>query len=199
MIWGGSFDVSKLSTQVPTDAKYLLTFNEPNFGSQANLTPQAAAALWPQIEAFAKSRGLKIVSPAVNYCGGSCNETDPYVWLADFFAACQGCQVDYVAVHWYACYQSALTSYVQKFETQFGKQLWLTEFSCLDGSLPATAANEQTYMTQAVEALEADPIIFRYSWFTGRDTGSPAVNLLGAASGSLTPLGQAYIAASPAK
>jgi hypothetical protein len=102
-------------------------------------------------------------------------------------------------VHWYACYQSALTSYVQKFETQFGKQLWLTEFSCLDGSLPATAANEQTYMTQAVEALEADPMIFRYSWFTGRDTGSPAVNLLGAASGSLTPLGQAYIAASPAK
>jgi Glycosyl hydrolase catalytic core len=67
MIWGGTFDTTTLAKQVPAGAKYLLTFNEPNFGSQANLTPSAAAALWPQIQAFAKARGMKIVSPAVNY------------------------------------------------------------------------------------------------------------------------------------
>jgi hypothetical protein len=199
MIWGGTFDTTKLASQVPTTAKYLLTFNEPNFGSQSNLTPQQAAALWPKVQSFAQSRGLSIVSPAVNYCGGNCNETDPYVWLSDFFAACQGCQVDYVAVHWYACTLGALTGYVKKFETQFNKPIWLTEFSCLDGSLPATATNEQNYMQQAVAALEADPMVFRYSWFTGRDNGSPGINLLGAASGNLTPLGQEYVDAPPAK
>ena len=198
MIWGGTFNTTTLATQVPAGAKYLLTFNEPNFGAQSNLTPQAAAALWPKVQSFAQSKGLKIVSPAVNYCGGSCNETDPYVWLSDFFAACQGCEVDYVAVHWYSCTLGALTGYVQKFETEFNKQIWLTEFSCLDNSLPATVANEESYMKQAVAALEADPMVFRYSWFTGRDTGSPAINLLGS-SGTLTALGQEYITAPPAK
>jgi hypothetical protein len=198
MIWGGTFNTTTLATQVPADAKYLLTFNEPNFGAQSNLTPQKAASLWPKVQAFAQSKGLKIVSPAVNYCGGSCNETDPYVWLSDFFAACQGCEVDYVAVHWYSCTLGALTGYVQKFETEFNKQIWLTEFSCLDNSLPATVANEESYMKQAVAALEADPMVFRYSWFTGRDTGSPAISLLGS-SGTLTALGQEYIAAPPQK
>jgi hypothetical protein len=94
MIWGGTFDPATLAKQVPAGAAYLLTFNEPNFGSQSNLTPQQAAALWPQIEAFAKPRGMKIVSPALNYCGGNCNETNPFTWLDAFFAACTGCQVD---------------------------------------------------------------------------------------------------------
>jgi hypothetical protein len=39
MIWGGNFDTTTLAKQVPAGAKYLLTFNEPNFGSQSNLTP----------------------------------------------------------------------------------------------------------------------------------------------------------------
>jgi hypothetical protein len=199
MIWGGTFDTTKLATQVPASAKFLLTFNEPNFGDQSNLTPQQAAALWPTVQAFAQSEGLKIVSPAVNYCSGNCNETDPYVWLSDFFSACQGCEVDYVAVHWYACTQDALTGYLQKFETEFNKPIWLTEFSCLDGSLAATVANEQSYVKEAIAALEADPMVFRYSWFTGRDTSADAIDLLGGGSGSLTALGQEYVAASPTK
>jgi hypothetical protein len=194
MIWGGTFDTTKLATQIPADAKYLLTFNEPNFGSQSNLTPQQAAALWPKIQAFAQSRGLKIVSPALNYCGGSCNATDPFTWLDAFFAACTGCEVDYIGAHWYACTKDALTWYLGQYETKYKKPIWLTEFSCLDGSLPATAANEDTYIKAAVAALEADPMIFRYSWFTGRDSKQPAIDLLGAASGSLTPLGQDYVA-----
>jgi hypothetical protein len=194
MIWGGTFDPTELAKQVPAGAKYLLTFNEPNFGAQSNLTPQQAAALWPKVEAFATSRGLQIVSPALNYCGGSCNETNPFTWLDDFFAACTGCRVDYVAMHWYACSKGALTGYLSEYETKYEKPLWLTEFSCLDGSLAATAANEGAYMKDALAALEADPMVFRYSWFTGRFTGQPAIDLLGAASGALTPLGQEYVA-----
>jgi hypothetical protein len=193
MIWGGSFDTTKLATQVPADAKYLLTFNEPNFNSQSNLTPQQAAALWPKIEAFATSRNLKIVSPALNYCGGACNEENPFTWLDAFFAACAGCRVDYVAAHWYSCTQGALKTYVGEYETKYGKPIWLTEFSCLDGSLAANDANEEKYMTEAVALLESDPMIFRYSWFTGRFNQQPAIDLL-AGSGTLTSLGASYVA-----
>jgi hypothetical protein len=163
------------------------------------MTPQQAAAQWSKITSFANQRGMKIVSPAVNFCSGNCNQTDPYTWLSDFFAACQGCQVDYIAVHSYVCTASALTSYLSKFETMFKKELWLTEFSCLDGSILATPSDEYAYMTQAVAALEADPMIFRYAWFTGRATGSSsAVSLLGA-SGTLTAVGQNYVGLPPPK
>ncbi len=47
-------------------------------------TPAQAAALWPTVEAFADAHNLKIVSPALNYCGGSCNETNPFTWLDAF-------------------------------------------------------------------------------------------------------------------
>jgi Glycosyl hydrolase catalytic core len=46
--WGGSVDAATLASQIPEGAKYLLGFNEPNFVQQSNLTPQQAAALWPQ-------------------------------------------------------------------------------------------------------------------------------------------------------
>ena len=193
MVWGGNFDVATLERQVPAGAKYLLTFNEPNFGAQANLTPAQAAALWPQIETFAKSRGMKLVSPAVNYCGSPCNETDPFVWLQKFFAACTGCQVDYVAMHWYACTKAALTTTLAKYEQQFGKPLWVTEFSCLDEPSRVNDAGELAYMREAVAALEADPMVFRYAWFSGRFASQPVVNLLAPASGQLTPLGQQYV------
>jgi hypothetical protein len=193
MVWGGTFDVANLEKQVPPGTKYLLTFNEPNFGAQANLTPAQAAALWPKIEMFAKARGMKIVSPAVNYCGSPCNETDPFVWLQKFFAACTGCQVDYVAMHWYACTKAALTTTLAKYEQQFGKPLWVTEFSCLDEPNRVNDAGELAYMKEAVAVLEADPMVFRYAWFSGRFANTPVVNLLAPASGQLTPLGQQYV------
>ncbi|HEY2510989.1 MAG TPA: glycosyl hydrolase [Polyangiaceae bacterium] len=193
MIWGGTFDPTQLATQVPADAKYLLTFNEPNFGAQSNLTPQQAAALWPKIEAFAQSKNLAIVSPALNYCGGNCNETNPFTWMDAFFAACTGCKVDYVAMHWYACTKSALQSYLSDYESKYTQPLWLTEFSCLDDKSLANDSGEAKYMADALALLEADPRVFRYSWFTGRDTSAAEINLLGATSGTLTSLGQAYV------
>jgi len=194
MVWNGNFTAAGLETDVPADAKYLLGFNEPNFGAQANMTPAEAAAKWPELQAFAQRRGMKLVSPAVNYCGGNCNETDPFVWLHKFFDACTDCQVDYVAMHWYACDRPAITSTVAKYEQQFGKPLWITEMSCLDSPAKVNDTDELAYLKDAVDALESDPMVFRYAWFTGRSTGSPPISLL-AADGKLTALGTAYAAA----
>jgi hypothetical protein len=193
MVWGKSFDVEELVAGIPAGAKYLLGFNEPNFARQANLTPQEAARLWPKLEEVARRRGLKLVSPAVNYCGsssGGCNVKDPIEWLEQFFAACAGCQVDYVAGHMYSCYGEGIQSMVDKLKT-FGKPIWLTEFAC-DYDAEPTPARHTRVMTEAVASMEKDPMVFRYAWFTGRETKARAANTLGA-PGQLAPLGETYV------
>jgi hypothetical protein len=190
MLWNGNFNSTLLQKSLPASG-YLLAFNEPNFYSQANMTPQQAAALWPQVEAVAHAHNMKIVSPALNYCGGGCNATSPFDWLDQFFAACPNCQVDYIAWHWYACTPEALSSTLKTYEQRYNRPVWLTEFSCMDNGA-VTADVQQTYLKQALSILEADPMVFRYAWFTGRNSDRTDINLLGA-DGQLTPLGTAYV------
>jgi hypothetical protein len=191
MVWGAG-SLGGADAALTADERYLLTFNEPDFTSQANLTPEQAAALWPQVEQIADAHHLTIVSPALNYCGGGCNETDPFVWFDKFFAACPGCRVDALAVHWYACTRDALEHYIGQMK-RYGRPIWLTEFACLDGgdtSLPT----EQAYLADAVDYLEHEPAVVRYAWFTGRWDPTPTIDLLGA-DGQLTALGQQYVSA----
>lgn len=190
MAWGSA----SVKTALPNGAKYLLGFNEPNFHAQSNLTAQQAAELWPTLESKAKAAGIPLVSPAMNYCGPAteCNGTDPYQYLKDFFAACTNCEVDYVAVHWYNCDLPSLKDYLEPggnlpgFE-QFGKPIWLTEFSC-DGK--ASVAEQEAYMRAAIPYLEQSSKVFRYSWFSADPI--PNAKLMDS-SGSPTALGRVYM------
>ena len=190
MIWG-SMD---LNATLPALTRYLLGFNEPNFHAQSNLTAQQAAADWPMLEAKATAASAALVSPAVNFCGPatSCNGTSPYQYLRDFFAACAGCRVDHIAVHWYNCDLPSLVDYLEPggslegFE-QFGKPIWLTEFSC-DGT--KTAADQEAFMRAAIPYLESNPHVFRYSWFSADPI--PNARLVNS-DGSPTALGQVYV------
>jgi hypothetical protein len=106
--------------------KYILGFNEPNFISQANMTPSQAAAAWPQLQAIADQYGLKLASPAVNYCGNCVTENgliyySPFDWLDDFFAYCTDCRVDYIALHWYGGGNS-MTGYIND-ARKYGKPI----------------------------------------------------------------------------
>jgi hypothetical protein len=189
MAWGSS----NAGGAIPSGSRFLLGFNEPNFHAQSNLTPQQAAAAWATLQSNATRAAVSIVSPAMNFCGpaSSCNGTDPYQYLQDFFAACAGCEVDYVAVHWYNCDLPSLRDYLepggnlQGFE-QFGKPIWLTEFSC---DTTASVAQQEAYMRAAVPYLEANPNVFRYSWFSADPI--PNAKLVNA-DGSPTALGQVY-------
>jgi hypothetical protein len=179
---------------IPSGSKYLLGFNEPNFKAQSNLTPQAAANAWPALQTNARNAGTLIVGPGMNFCGpaASCNGTDPYVYLTDFLAACTNCQVDHIAAHWYNCDLPSLRAYIESNASlagwqQFGKPIWLTEFSC-DGS--ATAAQQEAFMRVAIPYLESQPNVFRYSWFSADPI--PSAKLLNS-DGSPTALGQVYI------
>jgi len=187
MMWGSS----SLTGAIPSASRFLLTFNEPNFHAQSNLSAAQAAGLWPQVQA--KAAGLPIVGPGMNFCGpaSACNGTSPYQYLKDFFAACAGCQVDYVAVHWYNCDLPSLKDYLEPggslegFE-QFGKPIWLTEFSC---DTTASKADQEAYLRAAVPYLEANPHVFRYAWFSASNI--PNAQLLNS-DGTPTPLGQVY-------
>jgi hypothetical protein len=190
MVWGSS----TVSGKIPGGSKFLLGFNEPNFMAQSNLTPQAAAAAWPALQTNARNAGALVVGPAMNFCGpaASCNGTDPYVYLTDFLTACPNCEVDHIAVHWYNCDLPSLRAYIESNSSlagweQFGKPIWLTEFSC-DGS--ATAAQQEAFMRAAIPYLEGHPSVYRYSWFSA--DAIPNAKLINS-DGSPTALGQVYI------
>jgi hypothetical protein len=195
MIWG-----SGENGPIPGGSNFLLGFNEPNFANQSDMTAAVAAENWPSVEALADAQGIPIVSPAVNFCGSpsdtsNCadpNVTDPYTYLRDFFAACQGCKIDHIAVHWYNCDLPSLQGYIDGNATlegfvQFGKPIWLTEFCCDNSNSPA---DQQAYMQAAIPYLEGNPHVYRYSWFSAAAIPNA---LLVASDGTLTDLGQTYV------
>lgn len=200
--WNGSLDgqavtADALAAKLPAGTQYLLGFNEPNFKSQANLTPSQAAAVWPVLQEVARRKGLKLVSPALNYCGDCVSENgttyySPTQYLDAFFAACPSCQVDYIAVHTYVCQEQYLRQKVAELK-KYNKPIWVTEFACgdMDANL-ITPAVQQKYLLDAVNYLEKEPAVFRYAWFSGRNSQIPGINLLGA-DGALTDLGQLYV------
>ncbi len=191
--------INGVSSWVAQDdkVKYLLGFNEPNFKSQANMTPSQAAAAWPQLQAIADLHGLKLVSPAVNYCGDCVEENgivynNPFKWLDDFFTACVGCRVDYIALHWYGGGNS-MTGYIDD-ARKYGKPIWVTEFANWDNAV--TPESQKSYLAGTTNFLERDPDVFRYSWFIGRTSGGvtayPYLDLYGS-NGTMSELGQIYL------
>lgn len=198
MVWGPGVNLTDVEARLPTAATTLLGYNEPNFYAQANISATDTAKRWPAIQAIADKKGLRLVSPAVNYCGGGCFDTDPFSYLKAFFQACPGCRVDVIAVHVYVGCQITsgnhaqwLIDHLQQYQTEFTQPIWLTEFACDDAR---NVAEQKAFLQDAVTYLEATPRIERYAWFAGRADNVPYVDLLGA-SGQLTELGQAYLAA----
>ena len=203
MAWNSNYNEQKLRSYLSThpEVKYLLSFNEPNFKQQGNLTPSQAAAQWPRLERIADEFNLKIVGPAVNYCDVCVTEngktyTDPIQYLDDFFAACSSCRVDYVAMHSYMNSVPALEWYVGLFK-KYNKPIWLTEFAGWESNNNInTATDQENFMVGAVDMLESNPAIFRYAWFIGRTTSGPNtypfIDLL-KGNGELTALGKTYV------
>jgi hypothetical protein len=193
MAWNAPANLADFASRIPAGSIYLLGFNEPNFRSQANMTPAQAAAAWPGLEQIAADKGLKLVSPAVNWCGDCVDgvTNDPVDWLDKFFAACPGCKVDYIAIHSYAPSAAALSSYIDKFR-KYNKPLWITEFAPWDPPKP-DHDGVLAYMLEAIPILENEPAVFRYSWFATRVGSNPDISLL-AGDGMLTKAGQLYAA-----
>jgi hypothetical protein len=195
MLWNGNFDAPAIVAFLQANPKirYLLVLNEPNVQGQAWLTPQQAAALWPQYEAVASQAHVKIVGPQMTW-GTMENYQDPLAWMDAFYAAYQSAngrrkpRIDYLGFHWYDYGLDAQLTRMDK----YGKAMWVTEFANWDSQI-TTLAEQEAQMTSMVETCEQRSDVFRYAWFTGRLSPDPHYTSLLAGSGQLTGLGQLYL------
>ncbi|NHN25285.1 T9SS type A sorting domain-containing protein [Flavobacterium jejuense] len=197
MAWNNSYDLNTFISNIRPGAKYLLAFNEPNFNDGARMTPQEAVNFWSRIETVAATKNLEIVSasPAFNGPNNYGGYSSPIAWHDDFFALCPNCKVDYIAGHAYTS-QNNPYSVIGEIGLlkKYGKPIWVTEFA---NRVIQSSADKIAFMMTITNAFEADPDIYRYSWFTGRvpDTWTDMLEgqLLSPTNGVLSAIGNEYI------
>ena len=201
MLWGGGSvsaeSIRSLTAQHASGrARYLLGFNEPDSGSQANMTPGQAAALWPRLDAT----GLSVGSPAPAVPDDG--------WLSRFMsiARARGLRVDFIALHFYQDFTDAhavaeLRDQLISIHRRYGKPIWITEIGALDvrawgeqmDSAPS-AGLATSYIRKLVPMLDGLGFVERYAWFTdfcARPPGCPYSALFDR-SGGLTQRGRVY-------
>jgi Glycosyl hydrolase catalytic core len=194
MIWGAKAVTRQNLAAVTKYGPDLLTFNEPEFGSQANLKVGEALDLWPQLEAT----GMRLSSPAVTV-----DAVYPHSWLDNFMrrARNRGLRVDFIALHWYAgTLRPGTVENLKRFVTEvhrlYHRPIWLTEFSIVaheKGRLVYPRQRvEARFATKATRMLDRLPFVEKYAWFAlpapdhGRSSG------LFHFDGTPTPAGRAY-------
>ncbi len=161
------------------NAKYLMTLNEPELETQANLTPREAAVMWSSIVSIAREYNLELVAPCGTMDRGR-------MWYRDWLSECrkiygQPCYFDYTCLHAYyhptpcngikawACIgaqaSNAMTT-INGWYSEFGKPTWVTELGCNPwGGRPCDASRHEQTMRQLIPYLDSTDAVFRYAWF----------------------------------
>ncbi|KFZ11290.1 hypothetical protein V502_07624 [Pseudogymnoascus sp. VKM F-4520 (FW-2644)] len=179
MLWGTQAVHSDNWNEAATAAiakgsKHLLAFNEPDLPAQSNLDPGAAAAGYKTfMQPFAGK--AKLGSPAVT------NGPAPMgiAYYQSFMAACDGCTVDFIPLHWYDA-ASNVVGFKQHIsdmnDVAGGRKLWITEF----GASGSTEEQEE-FLRQVIPWLDGQDYVERYAYFyaDGVLTQNNAVSALG--------------------
>ncbi|WP_198653409.1 glycoside hydrolase family protein [Actinocorallia populi] len=173
--------------------RYLLGFNEPDLGDQANMSVEQALDLWPRLV----RTGLILGSPSVA-TGGEL----PGGWLDRFMkgAKKRKLRVDFITLHWYGADFRAkpaalqLRSYLRKVHKRYKKPIWLTEFALTDFTRGAprypSQKQQAAFLRQAAKMLRGEPYVKRYAWFA-LPTDRSGTGLYDP-DGSPTPAGRAF-------
>jgi hypothetical protein len=99
--------------------------NEPDLGTQANTIPSVVAAGY-QTYTQPFARKTQISSPAVTNAGNGLLAYVGFGWLDYFFDDCQGCQIDFLRLHWYENDTAAnFAVYLTQAHVVFEKQVYL--------------------------------------------------------------------------
>ena len=199
MCWNANYNSDNIRNycKAHPETKYLLGFNEPNFVAQANMTPESAAAAWPQVKALADELGLELVGPAVNYSPDG-PENDPYTWYAKFVELVGPDAFDYIAIHNYSGGSGGMKDMIDRFYSLYGKKIWVTEFCSWSGD-NITAEAQIASMIEQLEYLEKEDKVYRYSWFKskGSITNHPCYGLIVPQNGfgerTLSEAGKVYV------
>lgn len=178
---------------------YLLAFNEPDNATQSNASTNGVISLWPQIQAL----NLPIVSPSPQ------NTFD--AWEYNFFTliANNNYRVDYTAAHMYQSPNaSSLISNCKAVYNDWGRPVWLTEFSPVDWSGTSSWTEDDNYNFLAEFMWQAESsanewfkryAVFPFSgsnpvnpWQSETSGGGYRANFFLADGATLAPYGELY-------
>ncbi|WP_461015163.1 glycosyl hydrolase [Streptomyces daliensis] len=177
-IWGrGSVNDAELN-KAKQSGKNLLAFNEPDLPQQANMTPEEALDLWPQLE----KTGMRLGAPAVAYDAAKDGS-----WLDRFMKGAKerNLRVDFIPVHWYGSdfgpgASEQLASYLKGIHERYNKPVWLTEYALIDfpekkeEQTRYPSEQEQTaFIKASTETLDKLDFLERYAWFALSKQTSP--------------------------
>ncbi len=145
-------------------ASHLLGYNEPNHTDQANMTVGDAIGSWPDL----LGTGLRVGSPAPADDGRS--------WLYSFMSQADAAdlRVDFVAVHYYWCYNPAdpagaanqMYDYLLDVYHHTHKPIWITEWNNganWTGCGDPTHAQQAACISAMVDMLDNTPWVERYA------------------------------------
>jgi hypothetical protein len=172
-VWEPLSDVQSRSAGWRTEPEpdYLLTYNEPDNPSQANMNTNEVIGLWPSLEAL----NVPLVSPALQNTYGA--------WQYNFYSliASNNYRVDYSGVHEYVPPSaSSLISDCYGVYTTWGKPVWLTEFSPVDWSNTKgwSENDDYNFLAEFMWQAESQDWFKRYAIFpfSGTNSASPWVD-----------------------
>jgi len=182
----------------------VLALNEPNFTTQANMTPQSAATTYQQVQAICAPYNIPVIGPHMAIGtpanqsitaydpiqGSNVTYTSQEPYLDAFLYYCGTNTPPGMGTHSYGGY-GEITWITSTMHTDFPTQtVWLTEFNANGATSDAQVL---ATLIPAVDYCERTPWIEGYAWFMSRITGDPYNSLLSTNSGVLTAAGQAYV------
>ncbi|MEN6309193.1 MAG: LamG-like jellyroll fold domain-containing protein [Anaerohalosphaeraceae bacterium] len=146
-------------------ASHLLGYNEPDNSSEANIAVSDAIWSWPDL----LGTGLRVGSPAPTD-GGRSSWLYPFIQHAD----AADLRVDFVAVHYYWCYNPSNASgaatqmynFLKEVHDNTGRPIWVTEWN---NGANWTGCGDPTYAQQAaaigamIDMLDSTPWVERYA------------------------------------
>jgi len=194
MLWtGNENDASRLGEKVRSQgASHILGFNEPERTEQAHISPGDGARIWKQYVEPLRGQGIRLGSPSIASTEEGLN------WLQAFLN--EGCQIDFLALHWYGRGVDNFIGYITNVRERFGSRypVWITEFACTswNPNEPVSQDEINQFFDQSLARLDATDWVERYAWFGAKrrfDASLGSGNCLIDDDGQLSELGRKYI------
>ncbi|KAK0706831.1 glycosyl hydrolase catalytic core-domain-containing protein [Lasiosphaeria miniovina] len=165
---------------ISAGSKCVLSFNEPDLPSQADLSPADAAAAHIQLMNPLSGK-VRIGSPAIT---NSQEAGQGIKWLTAFLTACNGqCKIDFTAIHIYGVPPDVFLAHILEAHAAAKTNIWITEFG-FPGSPDDVNKSLQTVLKQ-LETNATFSFVERASFFMVSD------GLL-AQGGGVSTLGQTF-------
>ncbi|KAL8758306.1 MAG: hypothetical protein Q9184_003962 [Pyrenodesmia sp. 2 TL-2023] len=196
-LWSDQSPHSDNWDQLATGHQYLMSFNEPDIVSQADMTVGDAVAAYKSLMFPKRTGSVQIGAPSVSSGSGINEHGIPYGtgWLREFLAQCDDpntCVADFISGHWYGCPSGACTvqndvdafnSYVRDLvSVAAGRDVWIPEFQRFGDT-----EGQKQFLEAVLPGLDGNAAVKRYAYFMVADgmmTTNGEVNELGRAFAS---------------